>query len=193
MASDKENEGPRYYGQEHGVVTDNADPLMLGRVKIQVPGLIAETEWALPHGGGSAQRGKWQVPPIGGDVAVWFHRGDPHGHAYYQPANWGTPKGVSEAPTFITKDPTVTPANAWQLSGVETDRYYAVIDDRPGVQAVRIVDKVSGDKIEMDGKLRRMNIVCTGTLTISGGQVLINGARVAINGRPVAAFGGPIG
>lgn len=189
MASDKETPEPRYYGQENGVVTANADPLMIGRVKARIPGLHDETEWLLPYGGGSKQRGKWQVPKVGADVAIWFHRGDPHGNGYYEPGNWGR----IEAPTFISGDPTVTPATAPLIAGVEDDRYYVVIDNRPGVQRAALVDKVSGDKVELDGKLRRLNLFCTGTLTISGGQVLINGARVVINGRPVAPFGGAIG
>jgi hypothetical protein len=189
MASDKENEEPRYYGEERGTVTRNDDPLMIGRVKARIAGLMEETEWALPKGGGSAQRGRWQVPPVGADVTIYFHRGDPHGYASYDAGNWGS----GEAPTFITSDPTVTPEDAWMLSGFEDERFYVVLDSRPGKQAARVVDKVSGDKIELDGNLRRCTVQVTGTVTINAGAIALNGARVLINGRPVSPVGGAIG
>jgi Type VI secretion system/phage-baseplate injector OB domain len=193
MGSDKETEGARYYGEEHGVVTMNADPLMIGRVKIRIPGIIAETEWALPHGGGGKQRGRWQIPKVGARVNVWFHRGDPHGNCWYQPSNWANAKGGSEAPTFISADPTVTPETAPLLTGIEDDRYYMVIDARPGKQAARIVDKVSGDKVELDGRFRACNINVTGAVTVTCGEFAVNGARILFNGRAVVPFGGPIG
>ena len=187
MSSDREQTDPRYYGPEMAVVSANADPIKRGRVKVRIPGLHEETDWLFPFGGGEANRGTWRIPKVNADVVVWFHRGDPHGHGWYMPGNWGTGEGM----TFI--DSSVSAADAPLITGIEDDRYYAVIDNRPHKQRVAIVDKVSGDKIELDGRLRRGNIIVSGTLTLQGGQVLINGARVVINGRPVVPFGGPIG
>ncbi len=192
MASDKENREAAYYGLEHGTCVDNADPLMLGRVKVRVPGLVDESEWAFPLGGGSAQRGRWQVPKVGADLTVWFHRGDPHGNLWFAPGHWGVPGGVSDAPTFIAKDATVTPATAPLLAGLEDDRYYVVIDSRPGKEAARIVDKQTGDKFELDGRRLRCNVVVTGTLSIQAGAIEMSAARIVLNGRSLVPFGGPI-
>lgn len=193
MGSDKENVEASYPGVEHGSVVRNDDPLMLGRVKLRVPGLVDETEWAFPiaaSGGGKA--GRWQIPKVGGDVVVWFHRGDPHGIAFYAPGNYGTPGGASDTPTFISGDSSVTPATAPLLDGVENDRYYAVLDARPGKEGARIVDKVTGDTIALDGHRLRAKIQVTGTLEINAGAIVMSAARVLINGRSVVPFGGPI-
>lgn len=193
MASDKENPEASYPGVEYGSCADNVDPLMLGRIRVRIPGILDESEWGFPiAGGGSAQRGRWQIPKIGADVTVWFHRGDPHGILFYAPGHWGKPGGASEAPTFISADPTVTPATAPMLTGVEDDRYYAVIDSRVGHEAARIVDKVTGDKFELDGRRLRINVKVTGTFQVDAGAIVLNGARVVINGRSVVPFGGPI-
>jgi Type VI secretion system/phage-baseplate injector OB domain len=188
MTSQHEEKEARYFGAERGVVVSNADPLEIGRVKVRLPGLHDETDWMLPLGGGSAQRGVWHIPKVGADVTIWFHRGDPNGYGFYLPGNWGT----AEAPSFIKNDATITPETAPQLTGVEDDRYTAVLDNRDGVQRAVVTDKVSGDFIELDGKLRRVTVKATGTVSITGGQVVITGARVVINGRVIAPFGGPI-
>jgi hypothetical protein len=194
MPSAKESREAGYYGVEYGTCVDNVDPLMLGRIRAQVPGLVDETEWGYPIvGGGSAQRGRWQVPKIGADITLWFHRGDVHGIFFFAPGHWGKPGGTSEAPTFVAKDPTVTPATAPMLTGVEDDRYYAVIDSRPGHEAARIVDKVTGDKIELDGLRYRCNVQITGTFNVQAGAIVMNAGRILLNGRSVVPFGGPIG
>lgn len=193
MPSSHEDTEARYYGAEYGTCVDNADPLMIGRVKVKVPGLIDESEWGFPlAGGGSAQRGRWQVPKVGADVTVWFHRGDPHGNFFFLPGHWGVPSGSSEAPTFIAKDASVTPATAPMLTGVEDDRYYAVIDSRPGKEAARIVDKLTGDKVELDGRRYRCNVSITGTFQIDAGAIVMNASRIVLNGRSIVPFGGPI-
>lgn len=194
MASDKETDEPRYYGMELGVVVDDADPKKLGRVKVRVAGIIDETDWALPAanpGGGSAQRGLLQVPPKGADVCVWFHRGDPHGQVFYAGGHWGVPSAGTEIPTAL-KDEGVDPADASKLATWETERYLLAWDCRRGKERFRVLDKVSGDTVEMDGNKRRVTVKATGTVSIQGGAVDVVAARITLNGRPVSPTGGPI-
>jgi phage baseplate assembly protein gpV len=70
----------RYYGKFRGQVTDNSDPLNLGRLKARVPRLLgeAETGWALPAliYGGAAEQGLFAVPDIGAGVWIEFEGGD---------------------------------------------------------------------------------------------------------------------
>ena len=58
-----------------GEVTRRDDPDGLGRIKVRIPGVVEpETpSWAFPigsQGGGWAQHGSWEPPPIGANVNV---------------------------------------------------------------------------------------------------------------------------
>ena len=67
-----------YFGKYRGLVLDNIDPLLLGRVTLQVPSILGETPsaWALPcvPSAGLAS-GFFVVPPVGSSVWVEFEGG----------------------------------------------------------------------------------------------------------------------
>ena len=44
------NENNGFYGKYRGIVTDNQDPLMIGRVRAKVPDVMGDHEsgWAMP-------------------------------------------------------------------------------------------------------------------------------------------------
>lgn len=69
----------RFYGKYRATVTDNNDPLSLGRVRASVPEVLGDvnTGWALPvapyAGDGS---GFYMVPPVGAGVWIEFEAGD---------------------------------------------------------------------------------------------------------------------
>lgn len=69
----------RHYGKYRGIVTDNADPDDLGRVKAKVPRLLGteETGWALPAFpyGGASEQGFFAVPDVGAGVWIEFEEG----------------------------------------------------------------------------------------------------------------------
>lgn len=68
-----------HYGKYRGVVSDNADPRNLGRLRARVPEVLGEVEtgWALPAfpyaGDGE---GHYTVPPAGAGVWIEFEAGD---------------------------------------------------------------------------------------------------------------------
>ena len=64
------------FGLYIGKVLDNMDPQNLCRIRVQVIGIIDETQWAMPKGGGGRNVGKADVPAIGEDVFVQFVNGD---------------------------------------------------------------------------------------------------------------------
>lgn len=71
----------RFYGKYEGVVTDNADPRKLGRVRARVPAVLGpdlESGWALPCApfGGGKERGLLAVPEVGDTVWMEFAGGD---------------------------------------------------------------------------------------------------------------------
>ena len=70
----------RYYGKYRGTVSDNADPSNLGRVRAQVPEVLADvdTGWALPCAPWAGEElGAFAVPPAGAGVWIEFEAGDP--------------------------------------------------------------------------------------------------------------------
>ncbi len=70
----------RYYGKYRGLVTDNADPDNLGRIKAKAPALLGDEElgWALPAFayGGLSEQGFFAVPDVGAGVWIEFEGGD---------------------------------------------------------------------------------------------------------------------
>lgn len=174
-----------------GVVTDVADPLKVGRVRVRIPGMLAQSAWALPLnvGGGAELRGLFFVPDVGAEVAVFFHQGDVD-HPYYLPACWRAPRGTAQLNDRITGK---EPAEAPKVRVIETERFVVIFDDTAGTPAMILKCKATGDGIEYDAKTRSMTILSTASLAIrSVGTVAIEGLNVTINGRPVRPSGEPI-
>jgi uncharacterized protein involved in type VI secretion and phage assembly len=104
----------RYYGKYRGVVLNNIDPMLQGRLQIQVPDVagLVPTSWAMPCMPiAGLQNGMVAPPLIGSGVWVEFEQGNPD-HPIWVGCFWGsaaelpalslaTPPGVS-AITFQT-------------------------------------------------------------------------------------------
>jgi hypothetical protein len=72
-------EQERFYGKYRGLVTDNQDPLSIGRLKARVPEVLGDedTGWALPALPYAGDNMGWYAVPEGG-AGVWieFEAGD---------------------------------------------------------------------------------------------------------------------
>jgi uncharacterized protein involved in type VI secretion and phage assembly len=160
-------------GLHIGVVTDTADPVKAGRVRIRIPGLIDEgSAWAIPgsFGGGAPQRGVHWVPPVGAQVAVMFIQGDPD-----RPMYFGAQALQGQFLTGTDGDP--------NTMAIETAGYVIAIDDRPESKSLTIQDKASGDTIQLNGRDRSIAVRATAAVTIEAtGFVYINALGVFING-----------
>jgi len=80
LASLAERQTDRFYGKYRGLVVDNNDPLMRGRLKAMVPVVLGEmpsgyAEPCVPYAGTTS--GLYAVPPIGAGVWIEFEGGDP--------------------------------------------------------------------------------------------------------------------
>jgi hypothetical protein len=68
-----------YFGKYRGTVTNNVDPMMMGRVQVSVPAVLGEgsLSWALPCApfAGSGV-GFFAVPPVGANIWVEFEGGN---------------------------------------------------------------------------------------------------------------------
>ena len=75
----KARETARHYGKYRGTVTDNEDPRKQGRIRAQVPEILADVDcgWALPCAPYAGDRiGLYAVPPVGAGVWLEFEAGD---------------------------------------------------------------------------------------------------------------------
>lgn len=180
----------RYHCALPGTVVAVDDPLKLHRVKAQIPGLIEpSTDWLLPAGGGSPQKGGHIAPSVGAQVIVWFVGGDPQGIGLYLPAWWGTPSAGPETPTAMHG---LSPADAAKVHALEVGGFSVVIDERNGARQLVIEDKVLGSLIQVNGVLGEVRVSGSVTVRIEAPRISIEGAEVTINGRQVLPSAKPI-
>lgn len=128
-----------------GVVADNVDPEGLGRVRVEIPGVIEpKSDWAPPvggSGGGAKERGWYDVPDIGAMVGVLFYAGDID-HPYYL-GGWS---GRGETPSYLAG---ISPVERIKIKVYETARFLMVFDHRSGSEALLLKDKTTGDLIQI--------------------------------------------
>jgi uncharacterized protein involved in type VI secretion and phage assembly len=188
--------GRPYYGApEHGKVIDNADPDGLHRVKIRIPGIMDETQWAFPmgtQGGGSKGRGGWTVPDVGADVLVMFIGGD-YERPVYTTGWWGIPAAGTEMPTEAAAVPKT---DAHKIQTIhESSRLKVWVDERNGKEQLGIQDKSDEDTyMQIDMSQGSITISATSGVIIKClGLVEIDAAQINIGGRLVLPDSKPIG
>src|SRR4051812_34038784 len=98
-----ERDTGRFFGKYRGFVTDNQDPLGMGRLQARVPDVLHDvpSTWALPcapYAGPNA--GFFTVPPKDAGVWIEFEAGDTS-HPIWTGAWWG--------PNEVPKDEQSTP------------------------------------------------------------------------------------
>ena len=189
---DETFDGQTLVGMYRGVVVDNIDKKRLGRCRIRIAGVTGDEggAWAIPIGGagaGSPQRGQYDVPPIGSDVSVWFEQGDVD-HPYYQGGNAGAGQVPAEV-TDAVDDEQATKVAVW-----ETERWRVKMDGRVGAGEFHIIDKVTGDVLEIDGVKAGIRIKATGMLQLEGQSevAIISAGDITIGGRTLVKNGKPI-
>ncbi len=152
----------QYFGKFRGIVSDNRDPLMLGRVRAKVADVLGDevSGWALPalpYAGKNV--GLFLIPPT--DALVWieFEHGDPD-YPIWSGCFWAT----GEMPA--------TPAQP-EKKVLKTDSGTITVDDTPGAGGITI-ETSGGMKIKID---------MTG-IEITNGQgatIKMTGPKVSIN------------
>lgn len=103
----------RFYGKYEGVVTDVADPLQIGRVRVRVPAVLGEelaSGWALPCApfGGGKERGMLFLPQVGDTVWVEFAGGDVS-RPIWVGTFWGAPDSTGGADDLGSETGSETP------------------------------------------------------------------------------------
>src|SRR6266852_1859916 len=150
-----------FYGKYRGVVSDNDDPLMIGRIRARVPDVMGDDEsgWAMPCApfGGSGM-GFFALPKVGGGVWIEFEHGDPD-YPIWSGCFWGT------------GEPPASPAVA-EMKVLKTDLATITLNDLPGAGGITIETK-DGAKIVMNATGIEIN-------NGKGGSIQMQGPKVSV-------------
>jgi uncharacterized protein involved in type VI secretion and phage assembly len=130
-----------FWGKYRGVVSDNADPLRIGRVRAKVPDVYGDDEsgWAMPAAPfGGAGSGTFAIPPTGAGVWLEFEHGDPD-YPVWSGCWWGS---AADMPPKLLLSPTD------QVMVVTPGGNTLTLSDVPGVGGVTL-ETADGAKISM--------------------------------------------
>jgi uncharacterized protein involved in type VI secretion and phage assembly len=166
--------GTNFFGKYRGVVTDNRDPLMIGRVRARVPDVMGERDsgWALPCAPfGGNKVGFFAVPAVGAGVWIEFEHGDPE-YPIWAGCWWGN---VAEMPpTLLTPPP---PSKKVML---RTEAGHSIlIDDTPGVGGITL-ETATGQKIALTGTGIEIDNGKGAKITLQGPQVSVNNGALEV-------------
>lgn len=155
-------------GKYRGIVADNRDPLMLGRIKARVQDVLGSNDsgWALPcvpYAGNGV--GLFLVPPVNASVWMEFEHGDPD-----YPVWTGCFWAQGEVPA--------TPAVP-EKKVLKTDAGTVTLDDTPGAGGITI-ETTAGMKIAISATGIEINDGQGGTIKLTGPKVSINDSALEV-------------
>jgi len=170
----------RFYGKYRGIVTDNNDPLLLGRIRATVPSVLGEvsTGWALPclpYTGDGA--GFHVIPPVDAGVWIEFEAGDPD-YPIWTGGWWGTGQTPAEETGKPTRPPLkVLRSDQGLLVALDDDDQTIAVSDSNGRNLLEIkvlqgeVRIQAAGKVIVEGPL--INLVDNASHPVVFGDVLL--------------------
>jgi uncharacterized protein involved in type VI secretion and phage assembly len=174
-----ENNGEKnFFGKYRGTVINNIDPMMEGRLLLQIPDVLGPTpsSWAVPcvplAGPTGPPMGVYLVPPIGAGVWVEFEQGDPN-YPIWVGCRWGT---ASDVPPLAHAGLPVSPNIVLQTAGQNS----IVVSDLPGPTGGIMLKSTTGATIIVNDtgiyiqNGKGASLIMTGpTVTINNGALVI--------------------
>ncbi len=165
----------KFFGKYRGTVINNVDPLMEGRLMVEVPDVLSlsPSSWAVPcvplAGPTGPPMGVYLVPPIGAGVWIEFEKGDPD-YPIWVGCRWGSAAGV---PTLALAGLPVSPNIVLQTAGQTA----VVISDVPAVGVM--LKSSAGTSMILVNDIG-ITIQTTGVLALTGTTVAINETALVI-------------
>jgi uncharacterized protein involved in type VI secretion and phage assembly len=163
-----------FFGKYRGVVTDNQDPLTIGRVRARVPDVTgqAESGWAMPCApAGGSGNGFFAVPDVGAGVWIEYEHGDPD-YPIWSGCWWGT---MAEMPSKLLAPP---PANK-KLMIITPGGNSMLLDDTPGTGGITL-ETAQGAKLAMTSQGVELTNGQGGAIKLSGPQVSVNNGALEV-------------
>lgn len=165
----------RYYGVVTGRVTNNQDPLNLGRVRVNFPSISSEVEgwWAriaVPMA--SNEYGTYFLPEVDDEVLVMFENGD-FNYPYVIGALWNT----GHPPPTTNEDGKNNQRLIRSRSGM-----ILRFDDTAGKERIEISDQEGKNIIVVDVANQTISITADSDITIESkkGKVQIKGNGIEL-------------
>ena len=162
----------KFYGKYRGKVTDINDPLMIGRIRAQVPDVMGDEEsgWAMPCApfGGSGM-GFFALPKVDAGVWIEFEQGNPD-HPLWSGCWFGS---QTEIPTDLLTPP-------YKKLMIKTEGGNSILlDDTPGVGGITL-ETSGGQKIKILPTGIEIDNGDGGTIKLTGPQVSVNSGALEI-------------
>ena len=167
-----DNNGNAYYGKYRGMVTDNRDPLMMGRIRAKVPDVMGENEsgWAMPCAPfGGSSTGFFAIPPLNAGVWIEFEHGDPD-YPIWSGCWWGS---AAEMPPLLLAPP-------YKKVMIMSEGGQSItLDDTPGIGGITL-ETSGGQKISISPTGIEIDNGQGGSITLTGPQVSINNGALEV-------------
>ncbi len=176
-----------------GVVTNNTDPMMQGRVKVKFPWMdeLLETGWTrVASVGSGADEGVYFSPEVNDEVLVAFDKGD-FSSPYIVGALWNS------------KSRPPKPAVGVAVAGGQVNQrvirsksgHVIAFNDTPGQEKITILDKTGNNSLEIDSVMNAITIKANGNLTIDvKGKIVLKSAQdVSVTANTNVAIEGKTG
>lgn len=161
-----------FYGKFRGIVTDNKDPLMIGRVRAKVPDVFGDLEsgWAMPcapFGGNTT--GFFAIPAEGAGVWIEFEHGDPD-YPIWSGCWWGS---AAELPPVLLTPP-------YKKMMIKTEGGNSILlDDTPGTGGITL-ETSGGQRIVINSTGIEITNGQGASIKMTGLQVLINNGALEV-------------
>ena len=166
--------GRKYYGKYRGVVLDNADPMLMGRILAMAPDVssLMPTTWCMPCvPGAGLQAGLLVVPSIGAGVWLEFEQGDPD-YPIWTGCYWGS---AAELPALAR----LSPPGMSSLTFQTTLQNGMDINDVPGAGGI-ILKSASGASIVVNDTGIVISNGKGAVITLVGPTVTVNAGALVI-------------
>lgn len=165
----------RFYGKYRGMVLNNIDPMMQGRLQVQVPDVagLVPASWAMPCVPiAGLQAGMVALPAIGAGVWVEFEQGNPD-HPIWVGCFWGS---AAEIPALAQLTPPAVPAITFQTplqNGL-------TISDLPGPTGGIMLKSATGATLIVNDTGIYIQNGKDASITLVGPTVMVNAGALAV-------------